>query len=352
MTAKDVINKINVGDLSLMWERWSFSGGRGEDYQRFNIFTKDGELFGYLNAYTDEIDILVVASPDDSIYGIKLVDTNKWLTEIIKRDDEKIYNLCHNDNDELQLPAAYDDISREDFLNRLSYNKKVNGETIFITRYDMNDFSIYYSSIDTSVRGTAYDIVEDLASHYNLKFDDIHSFAEINFNLDEPLMTTTVQGVAVSNVWMDSSARFSLSTVRAFDEWGIQGVIDFVIDAAEYINTHQFQICILKNMRIQDNNRYTNHLALIKPSFEDAKNSTERQNIVLVDDGIYLTFKAKLPNEPELQFGEICCWVEDETKEDDTVYDSITNAIGDIYADTDDIINERIVSDKISFTRY
>lgn len=346
MDSNDIVRKINNGDLTLMWENWFFSGGHGEDHQRFTIFTKDGELFGHLKAYADEIDILVAAAPDDSIYGIKLVDINKWLTKIIKRDDEKIYALCHDDDGDLQLPAAYNDISREEFLNSLSYSREVNGDTISVTQYDMNDFSIHYSSVDASLRGTAYDVGEDLAKHFGLSYDDIHIFADINFSLDEPLMTTSIQGVAVSSVWMDSSARFKLYTImKAFKEWEIKGVIDFIIDAAEYIKKHEFQVRVLKNMRIQD-------LSLVKQSFEAAKNSTARQNIVLLDDGVYLTFKAQLPDSKELQFGELACWVDDEVKEDGTVYDSISNAIGDFYSDTDDVLNERILSGKVNFTKY
>ena len=345
MATNEIIRKINAGDLSLMWESWFFSGGHGEDYQRFNIFTKDGELFGHLKAYADEIDILVVASPDDSVYSVKLVDINKWITTIIKRDDEKIYALCHDDDGDLQLPAAYNDISRDAFLNSLSYSREVNGETISVTRYDMNDFSIHYLSVDASLRGTAYDVVEDLAKHFGLSYDDINIFADINFILDEPLMTTTVQGVAVSSVWMDSSARFNLYTMRAFDEWGVQGVIDFIIDAAVYIKKHEFQLRVLKNMRTQD-------FSLVRPSFESAKDNAARQNIVLLDDGIYLTFKANFPDESELQFGELACWVDDEVAEDETVYDSIANAIGTFYSDIDDVLNERILSGKVSFTKY
>ena len=45
----------------------------------------------------------------------------------------------------------------------------------------MNDFSIHYSSVDASLRGTAYDVGEDLAKHFGLSYDDIHIFADINF---------------------------------------------------------------------------------------------------------------------------------------------------------------------------
>lgn len=233
----------------------------------------------------------------------------------------------------------------KEFHKGSSYSREINGETVSVTRYDMNDFFIHFSGADTSMRGTAFDVAEELATHFKSNIDDIITFAKINFGLDEPLMTTTIHDVAVSNVWMDSSARFPLYTMRSFDEWGVQGVVDFVIDAAEYINTHKFQVKVLKNLRIQD-------LPLIRLSFESAKASSSRQNIVLVEDGIYLTFKAKLPDEQGLQFGELVCWVEDEAIEDDNIYDCIANAVGDFYTDTDNILNERILSGKINFTKY
>lgn len=83
---------------------------------------------------------------------------------------------------------------------------------------------------------------------------------------------------------------------------------------------------------------------IICTSFEEAKNNNRRKNIVIIDNTeIYLTYKY------EGQFGEFVCWVEDEFKEDETVYSSVRNWIYDIYSRLEKDIDARVKSGAFPF---
>ena len=88
-------------------------------------------------------------------------------------------------------------------------------------------------------------------------------------------------------------------------------------------------------------------------SFEAAKNNKRRKNIVLTDEGIYLTFKANVEGKTNV-FGELACWVDDEFKEDPSVYDNAINAVIDLYTYSDKELNKHIVNDDLIeiFTAY
>ncbi len=88
----------------------------------------------------------------------------------------------------------------------------------------------------------------------------------------------------------------------------------------------------------------------IVSSFEEAKENDRKKNIVLLDDGIYLTYKADLGQETPV-FGEFASWNEDEFEEDPTIYASVMNWVSDLYDDSDDEINRRI-NGTLRFTPY
>ncbi len=91
----------------------------------------------------------------------------------------------------------------------------------------------------------------------------------------------------------------------------------------------------------------------IVDSFENAKANNRRKNIVLMEDGIYYTFKADIDGKTDV-FGELVCWVEDEFKEDPSVYVSAINAAIDLFIYTDEELNQHIVDDDLIeiFTPY
>lgn len=81
-------------------------------------------------------------------------------------------------------------------------------------------------------------------------------------------------------------------------------------------------------------------------SFEEAEFNKRNKNIVILNDlrqhpDIYLTYKYNG------QFGELVCWVEDEFKEDISVYDSALLWIKDLYSRTDKEIDKSIKDDSI-----
>lgn len=88
-------------------------------------------------------------------------------------------------------------------------------------------------------------------------------------------------------------------------------------------------------------------------SFEEAKNNNRKKNIVLLEDGIYLTFKADFDDKKNV-FGELVCWVDDEFAEDPSVYTSCINAIIDLYTYSNEELNQHIVDDDLIeiFTPY
>ncbi len=83
---------------------------------------------------------------------------------------------------------------------------------------------------------------------------------------------------------------------------------------------------------------------LICTSFEEAKHNDKKRNIVIIDNSdIYLTYKLNGV------FGEFVCWVEDEFKEDFTVYHAMIEWIKDIYSRSDEEIENRLKDKSFPF---
>ncbi|ADL36071.1 hypothetical protein bpr_II132 (plasmid) [Butyrivibrio proteoclasticus B316] len=88
-------------------------------------------------------------------------------------------------------------------------------------------------------------------------------------------------------------------------------------------------------------------------SFDEAKNNSRKKNIVLLDDGIYVTFKAKVGEKNNI-FGELVCWVDDEFNEDESVYTSAVNAVIVLFTYSDEELDQHIADDDLveNFTPY
>jgi hypothetical protein len=83
---------------------------------------------------------------------------------------------------------------------------------------------------------------------------------------------------------------------------------------------------------------------LICTSFEEAENNGRKMNLVIIDDSdIYLTYKLNGV------FGEFVCWVEDEFKEDETIYDSMIEYVKDIYYRTEEEIDDNAYNGRFIF---
>lgn len=79
-------------------------------------------------------------------------------------------------------------------------------------------------------------------------------------------------------------------------------------------------------------------------SFEEAEQNDRRKNIVIIDNAdVYLTYKYKN------KFGEFICWVEDEFKEDPTVYDSVKNWVVDIFSQSEEQIDNALKANIFPF---
>lgn len=84
----------------------------------------------------------------------------------------------------------------------------------------------------------------------------------------------------------------------------------------------------------------------IVDSFEAARDNDRRKNIVLLDDGIYLTFKADVDDRTNV-FGELICWVDDEFNEDPEIYAVAANAAHEMFSYTDEELNAHIINNDI-----
>lgn len=90
-------------------------------------------------------------------------------------------------------------------------------------------------------------------------------------------------------------------------------------------------------------------------SFDAARDNARRKNIVLNEDGIYVTFKANRGGKKPV-FGELVCWVDDEFMEEGVGYicQTVLNAIRKLYGYTDAQLDKKIAADGLieRFTPY
>ena len=94
----------------------------------------------------------------------------------------------------------------------------IDGETIAVTKHGNRDYSIAFEVGDYSVRGTLLDVVK--------------TFAEWQASvLPEPAVSFEWQDRAISDPWLDPSARFPLDCTQAVVTYGEDNVLQFIIDA-------------------------------------------------------------------------------------------------------------------------
>ena len=92
------------------------------------------------------------------------------------------------------------------------------GEQITVTQYGHDDYDIYFYRGDYSVRGSMLDIIK--------------AFAEWQASeLDEPVVWFPWLDRSISNPWIDPSARFPISSEQASEQYGLDNVLQFIIDA-------------------------------------------------------------------------------------------------------------------------
>lgn len=97
-------------------------------------------------------------------------------------------------------------------------NFTLDGEQITVTCHGDNDYDIFFEEGDFSVRGTMLDV--------------IRTFAEWQASvLDEPVVSFPWQDRTISDPWLDPSARFPLTSAQASEQYGLDNVLQFIIDA-------------------------------------------------------------------------------------------------------------------------
>ena len=98
----------------------------------------------------------------------------------------------------------------------------IDGGFVITEKHGKNDYSIFFQSLDCSVRGTLLDIIK--------------AFAEWQWSeLDEPMVSFEYNDQTISNPWIDTSARFPLDDASACAEYGEDNVFQFIIDACSLL---------------------------------------------------------------------------------------------------------------------
>jgi hypothetical protein len=98
----------------------------------------------------------------------------------------------------------------------------LDGERITVERFGQDDYCIAFDEADCSVRGTMLDIVR--------------SFAEWQFSvMAEPAVSFEHGDQTISNPWIDTSARFPLTSTQASDTYGLENLLQFIMDAVELL---------------------------------------------------------------------------------------------------------------------
>ena len=113
-------------------------------------------------------------------------------------------------------------------------NQKVlslDGNIIVVTKHGTDDYDIYFEGDDDSVRGTMLDVVKAFAEWQWSVLDT----PAVSFDFDE-----TDQ--EISNPWMDTSARFDLTDIEAYEKYGADNLLRFISDACDLLRPDETEV--------------------------------------------------------------------------------------------------------------
>lgn len=119
---KSFLHGVENGALEIMYDSWSFSGGRDwGDWHGYTVY-KEGDEVGSVNVsagYPNRVEIRVEGLYDKTFEGAEYCKAiNKVLMNALKRDDPEFVEACKNTfGGEFGLPADNFDISREDIIS-------------------------------------------------------------------------------------------------------------------------------------------------------------------------------------------------------------------------------------------
>lgn len=98
----------------------------------------------------------------------------------------------------------------------------LDGERITVEQFGRDDYCIAFDEADCSVRGSMLDVVR--------------TFAEWQYSvMAEPAVSFDYGDQSISNPWVDPSARFPLSSSEASDTYGLDNLLQFIMDAVELL---------------------------------------------------------------------------------------------------------------------
>ena len=98
----------------------------------------------------------------------------------------------------------------------------LDGERITVEQFGHDDYAIAFDVADCSVRGTMLDVVK--------------TFADWQWCvLDCPVVSFEHNDIAISNPWVDESARFPLSDREASETYGATNLLQFIIDVGDLL---------------------------------------------------------------------------------------------------------------------
>ena len=95
----------------------------------------------------------------------------------------------------------------------------IDGEQITVTQYGENDFDIHFRDDDWSERGTMLDVVKAFADWQQ------------SVGLGDPVVWFDYNDMAITNPWIDDTGRFPLDSKESADKYGLENVLQFIIDA-------------------------------------------------------------------------------------------------------------------------
>lgn len=107
-------------------------------------------------------------------------------------------------------------------------------DVVTITKFGKDDYDIFWHNGDCSVRGSATEILDEFCEGELDKIKRI-AYEQWSTEKENPSLYVECKGMAVTNPWIDFSARFELSDIGALEQWGMKTVFDFCLKAKSLI---------------------------------------------------------------------------------------------------------------------
>ena len=97
------------------------------------------------------------------------------------------------------------------------------GEHITVTRFDTDDYKIFFENEHRTVRGSMLDIIKEFAEWQMCEFQE------------DPAVYFDYEDIAICNPWYEQTGRFPLSDYEASAYYGLENLLKFIMDACEFL---------------------------------------------------------------------------------------------------------------------